>query len=270
MSRKFLAAPFLVWMLGGTLIPLCLIMYYGFTDREGQFTLRNITAIAEPVHAEALALALLLALASTIICFLIAFPLALILKDSRLGKAGFMVFIFILPMWMNFLLRTMAWQVILEKEGLFDTALSFIGLSMPQIINTPAAVVLGMVYDFLPFMILPIYNALMKLDDSIIEAAYDLGAEKPVVLGRIVLPLIVPGIASGVTMVFVPSLTTFVISNILGGGKIYLIGNIIEQEFTTSANWNLGSGLSLVMMVFVLGSMAILSALDKSGEGVSL
>ena len=270
MSRKFLAAPFLVWMLGGTLIPLCLIMYYGFTDREGQFTLRNITAIAEPVHAEALALALLLALASTIICFLIAFPLALILKDSRLGKAGFMVFIFILPMWMNFLLRTMAWQVILEKEGLFDTALSFIGLSMPRIINTPAAVVLGMVYDFLPFMILPIYNALMKLDDSIIEAAYDLGAEKPVVLGRIVLPLIVPGIASGVTMVFVPSLTTFVISNILGGGKIYLIGNIIEQEFTTSANWNLGSGLSLVMMVFVLGSMAILSALDKSGEGVSL
>ena len=141
---------------------------------------------------------------------------------------------------------------------------------MPQIINTPAAVVLGMVYDFLPFMILPIYNALMKLDDSIIEAAYDLGAEKPVVLGRIILPLIVPGIASGVTMVFVPSLTTFVISNILGGGKIYLIGNIIEQEFTTSANWNLGSGLSLVMMVFVLGSMAILSALDKSGEGVSL
>jgi spermidine/putrescine transport system permease protein len=210
------------------------------------------------------------ALISTFICFLIAFPLALILKDSRLGRRGFMVFIFILPMWMNFLLRTMAWQVILEKEGLFDTALSVIGLSMPQIINTPAAVVLGMVYDFLPFMILPLYNALLKIDDNVIEAAYDLGAEKPTVIGRIILPLIIPGIASGVTMVFVPSLTTFVISNILGGGKIFLIGNIIEQEFTTSANWNLGSGLSLVMMVFVLASMAILNALDKTGEGVAL
>ena len=124
-----------------------------------------------------------------------------------------------------------------------------------------------MVYDFLPFMVLPIYNAMMKIDDSIIEAAYDLGAGKSTVLRRILLPMSIPGIASGITMVFVPSLTTFVISNILGGGKIYLIGNIIEQEFTTSANWNLGSGLSLVMMLFIIVSMAALNALDKNGEG---
>ena len=161
----------------------------------------------------------------------------------------------------------MAWQVILEKGGIFETMLSAIHIPMIHIINTPAAVVLGMVYDFLPFMVLPIYNALVKIDDNVIEAAYDLGADKRTVLQKIILPLSIPGIASGITMVFVPSLTTFVISNILGGGKIYLIGNIIEQEFTTSANWNLGSGLSLVMMIFIVISMTVLNRLDKSGEG---
>ncbi len=146
-------------------------------------------------------------------------------------------------------------------------ALHFLGLPEFSIINTPIAVVLGMVYDFLPFMVLPVYNSLMKIDDNIIEAAYDLGATESTVLTRIMIPMCIPGIASGITMVFVPALTTFVISNILGGGKIFLIGNIIEQEFTTSANWNLGSGLSLVMMVFIVISMAVLRRLDRSGEG---
>jgi spermidine/putrescine transport system permease protein len=161
----------------------------------------------------------------------------------------------------------MAWQVILEKGGIFNTMLTAVHLPALNIINTPAAIILGMVYDFLPFMVLPIYNILMKIDDNVIEAAYDLGATKSTVFRKVILPLSVPGIASGVTMVFVPSLTTFVISNILGGGKIYLIGNIIEQEFTTSANWNLGSGLSLVMMIFIVLSMGAMSRLDKSGEG---
>ena len=245
-------------------------MYYGFTDRTGAFSLRNILAITEPVHAQALGLSLLLALISTVICLIIAFPLALILKGSKFGRKGFIIFIFILPMWMNFLLRTMAWQVILERGGIFDHMMTFLHLPMPAIINTPAAIVLGMVYDFLPFMVLPIYNALVKIDDSIVEAAYDLGASWRRVLFSILIPLSIPGIASGITMVFVPSLTTFVISNILGGGKIYLIGNIIEQEFTTSANWNLGSGLSLVMMIFIVISMAALNRLDKSGEGTFL
>ena len=267
MYRKLLSMPFIFWIFVGTMIPLGMIGYYGFTDRTGNFTINNVTAIFQPVHAQALGLALGLALISTAICFALAFPLALILKNSSWGRKGFIVFIFILPMWMNFLLRTMAWQVILEKGGIFNTMLQTIHLPALNIINTPAAIVLGMVYDFLPFMVLPIYNTLMKIDDSIIEAAYDLGATKGRVLRDILLPLSVPGIASGITMVFVPSLTTFVISNILGGGKIYLIGNIIEQEFTTSANWNLGSGLSLVMMVFIVVSMAALTKLDKSGEG---
>ena len=267
MSRKSLASPFLLWMLCGTIIPLVVIAFYGFTDRSGTFTLDNILAIFTPEHAQALGLSLLLAGISTVICFLLAFPLALILKDSKIGQKGFMIFIFILPMWMNFLLRTMAWQVLLEKSGPINAMLDAVGLPALEIINTPAAIVLGMVYDFLPFMVLPIYNTLVKIDHHIIEAAYDLGATKKTVLFEILLPLSVPGIASGVTMVFVPALTTFVISNMLGGGKIHLIGNIIEQEFTTSANWNLGSGLSLVMMFFIVISMAALSKLDKDGEG---
>ncbi|MBQ1406986.1 MAG: ABC transporter permease [Eubacterium sp.] len=267
MKRKYTAIPFVIWLIAGTFIPLLVVLYYGLTDRTGSFTLNNILAIFEPVHLKALGLSLGLSAISTIVCFLLAFPLALILKSGSLGRKGFIVFIFILPMWMNFLLRTMAWQVLLEKGGIFYNMLSALHLPTLQIINTPAAIVLGMVYDFLPFMVLPIYNVLMKIDDNVIEAAQDLGATKGRVIRSILLPLSVPGIASGVTMVFVPSLTTFVISNILGGGKIYLIGNIIEQEFTTSANWNLGSGISLVMMIFIVLSMTLLAKLDKSGEG---
>ena len=218
-------------------------------------------------HAKALGLSLLLAFASTVICLLLAFPLGLALKDSRLGKKGFMVFVFILPMWMNFLLRTMAWQVLLEKNGIINGMLAGIGLPALNIINTPAAVILGMVYDYLPFMILPIYNALIKIDNNLIEAAYDLGASKSLVFRKVIVPLSVPGIVSGVTMVFVPSLTTFAISNMLGGGKVNLIGNIIEQEFTASSNWNLGSGLSLVMMIFIVISMAFIEKFDRNGEG---
>ena len=257
----------MAFMLCGTLIPACVIAYYGMTDRSGAFTLANLVAIASGEHAKALGLSLLLAFASTVICLLLAFPLGLALKDSRLGKKGFMVFVFILPMWMNFLLRTMAWQGLLEKNGIINGMLASIGLPALNIINTPAAVILGMVYDYLPFMILPIYNALIKIDNNLIEAAYDLGASKSLVFRKVIVPLSVPGIVSGVTMVFVPSLTTFAISNMLGGGKVNLIGNIIEQEFTASSNWNLGSGLSLVMMIFIVISMAFIEKFDRNGEG---
>lgn len=267
MTKRFFSAPFMAFMLCGTLIPACVIAYYGMTDRSGAFTLANLVAIANGEHAKALGLSLLLAFASTVICLLLAFPLGLALKDSKLGKKGFMVFVFILPMWMNFLLRTMAWQVLLEKNGIINGMLASIDLPALNIINTPAAVILGMVYDYLPFMILPIYNALIKIDNNLIEAAYDLGASKSLVFRKVIVPLSVPGIVSGVTMVFVPSLTTFAISNMLGGGKVNLIGNIIEQEFTASSNWNLGSGLSLVMMIFIVISMAFIEKFDRNGEG---
>lgn len=268
MYKKAFASPFLIWILAGTLIPLGVIAYYGLTDRSGVFTWANVAAIFGAEHAKALWLALLLAFASTAICLLLALPLSLILRNATWGRKGFMIFIFILPMWMNFLLRTMAWQVLLERGGLINDVLTFLHLPELQIINTPAAIVLGMVYDYLPFMVLPVYNAMSRIGNDLIEAAYDLGATKARVFASVILPLSVPGIASGITMVFVPSLTTFAISNMLGGGKINLIGNIIEQEFTTVGNWHLGSGLSLIMMIFIVISMALLSRLDKNGEGV--
>ena len=259
--KKLFSAPFIIFILAGTLIPMGVVAYYGLTDRTGAFTVENLLAVFSGDHLKALMLSLLLSLTATLLCLIMAFPLALILKNSKIGKKGFMIFIFILPMWMNFVLRTMAWQVLLEKSG----PLGFLG-----IINTPTAVVLGMVYDYLPFMVLPVYNAMARIDDSLIEAAYDLGASRNTVLSKVILPLTVPGIVSGITMVFVPSLTTFAISNMLGGGKVNLIGNIIEQEFTTASNWNLGSGLSLVMMVFIVISMAFMGKFDKNGEGTMI
>lgn len=262
---KAWASPFLIWIAIGTVVPVFSIAYYGFSNRAGHFTFANIAATFSNDHMEALGLSLLLAFVSTVICFILALPMAMILSNSRHGKTGMVIFIFILPMWMNFLLRTMAWQVLLEREGVINSILHAVGLPGQHLINTPAAIVLGMVYDFLPFMILPIYNAACKIDNRLIEAAYDLGADKGTVYRKVIFPLLVPGIVSGVTMVFIPALTTFVISNMLGGGKINLIGNIIEQEFTVSSNWYLGSGMSLVMMVFIIITMLLFGKFDKSG-----
>ncbi|MBR2705830.1 MAG: ABC transporter permease [Mogibacterium sp.] len=265
MAKKEYSIPFIIWIIAGTVIPLASIAYYGFTSREGGFTLDNVLAIFRHDHIQALLLSLLLALISTVICLIIAFPMAMILRESRYGKQGFLIFVIILPMWMNFLLRTMAWQVLLERQGVINAVIAAFGLPRQEMMNTPGAIVLGMVYDFLPFMILPIYNTVSKIDNHLIEAAYDLGAKKSMVYSKVILPLSVPGIVSGITMVFIPALTTFVISNMLGGGKINLIGNIIEQEFTINSNWYLGSGLSLVMMVFIIFSMLLLQRFDKTG-----
>ncbi len=269
MNRKLLAGPYLIWIIGFTVIPLLMIVYYGLTTPDGAFTLANVAAIAQPEHAKALGLALLLSLISTVICLLLAFPLAMILRSRGVGKGSFVVFLFILPMWMNFLLRTLAWQTLLEKNGVINGILGFLHLPKISLINTPGAIVLGMVYNFLPFMVLPLYNVLCKIDDNTVDAARDLGADFFQTLVRVWIPLSMPGIISGITMVFVPALTTFVISNLLGGSKILLIGNVIEQEFTKSGNWNLGSGLSLVLMVFILISMMLVEKYDKNGEGTA-
>lgn len=266
-KNKWLATPYIIWMVGFTIIPLALIVYYGLTDKSGAFTLANVLSIADPEHAKALFLSLGLSLASTLICLVLAYPLAMILRKKGVSSGSFIVFIFILPMWMNFLLRTLAWQTLLEKNGVINGILNQLHLPNIAIINTPWAIILGMVYNFLPFMVLPIYNILMKIDDNTINAAKDLGASNLQTFLHIWLPLSLPGIVSGITMVFVPALTTFVISNLLGGSKILLIGNVIEQEFTKGSNWNLGSGLSLVLMVFILISMALIAKYDNNGEG---
>ncbi|MFT4105637.1 MAG: ABC transporter permease [Lacrimispora sp.] len=269
MSKKLLSGPYIMWMIGFILIPLALIVFYGLTDRSGAFTLANVISIGSAEHAKALWLSLGLSFISTILCLVLAYPLALVLRSRGMGQGSFIVFIFILPMWMNFLLRTLAWQTLLEKNGVINGILSSLHLPTQSLINTPGAIILGMVYNFLPFMVLPIYNVLSKIDDSVINAARDLGANSFQVLLRILMPLSIPGVVSGITMVFVPALTTFVISNILGGSKILLIGNVIEQEFTRGSNWNLGSGLSLVLMIFILISMALIAKYDKNGEGTA-
>ena len=267
--KRLFAGPYILWMIGFTIIPLLLIVYYGLTTKSGAFTLANVCSITTPEHMKALLLSLGLSLAATAICLLLSYPLALVLRRRGIGTGSFMVFVFILPMWMNFLLRTLAWQTLLEKNGVINGVLSALHLPPQGLINTPGAIILGMVYNFLPFMVLPIYNVLSKIDDNVINAAQDLGANFFQILFRILLPLSIPGIVSGITMVFVPALTTFVISNLLGGSKILLIGNVIEQEFTKGSNWNLGSGLSLVMMIFILISMALIAKYDKNGEGTA-
>lgn len=263
-KNALFASPYIVWIAAFIIIPLLFIVYYGFTDRAGKFTLENIKAIARPEYYEALVLSLVLAVVSTIICLLLAYPLALILRNMNMSKQGFIVFVFILPMWMNFLLRTYAWQAILDINGILDLFLAKFGITGFNIINTPAAIILGMVYDYLPFMVLPIYNVLVKIDDNVINAARDLGANFWQTLFKIIIPLSKAGIASGIIMVFVPSLTTFVISDILGGGKLLLIGNIVENKVKAD-NLNLAAGLSLVLMIFIVVNM-MFSGDDETGS----
>lgn len=267
LKKKLLGTPYFLWSIVFILIPLGMVFYYGLTDRTGAFTLDNIISITTAEHAKALWLALLLSLIATVLCLLLAYPLAMILCNMGVNQHSFIVLIFILPMWMNFLLRTMAWQTLLEKTGVINSILNFLHLPALKIINTPYAIVLGMVYNFLPFMVLPIYNALSKIDRNIIHAAKDLGANNIQVFFKITLPLSVPGIISGITMVFIPALTTFVISKLLGGSKILLIGNVIEEEFTQASNWHLGSGLSIVLMLFIIVNMVLSAIFDKDGEG---
>lgn len=265
-SSRYLAMPYVIWIVGFIVIPLLTIVYYGFTDGNHIFTLSNLSEILLWENYRPLFRSMLLAASCTLICFLLAFPLAMILRNYKVGRGSIIVFIFILPMWMNSLLRILAWQTLLERKGVINGMLTAMHLPEQHLINTTAAVLIGMVYDFLPFMILPLYNALMKIDDNTVNAAYDLGASFWQTLTKIILPLSLPGIVSGVTMVFVPALTTFAISNMLGGGKIYLIGNVIEQEFMQDSDWNQGSGLSLVLMIFVIVSMLFVNHFDDKAD----
>ena len=259
----FIGVPFIAWAAVFILVPLAMVFWYGLTDASGNFTMANMAAIAHPAHSKAFAASLLLSLIATLVCLLIAYPLSVFLVETQKGSNSFLAMMLIVPMWMNFLLRTYAWQSILEKTGIINTALQAVGLSPLRLINTPGAIVLGMVYNFLPFMILPIYNSLEKIDASVINAARDLGAGTRQTFTRVIIPLSLPGVISGITMVFIPALTTFVVSSLLGGGKILLIGNVIEQEFMVAYDWHLGSGLSIVLMVFIIISI-IVSAVAES------
>lgn len=264
-KRQFLAGPYLVWIIGFILLPVLMILYYALTNSGGNFTLANVLAIGAPIHRKALFLSLKLAFLCTAICLVLSYPLAMILNNLRNKYQNLIVFIFILPMWMNFMLRILAWKLLLSNNGVINTMLASWNLPLLDVLNTPFAVVFCMVYDFLPFMILPIYNAMSRIEPDIIEAAKDLGANNITIFFKIIVPLTLSGVVSGITMVFVPALTSFAISDLLGGGKVLLIGNVIEQAFMQEYNWNLGSGLSLVLMVFVIASMALMSAKGEEG-----
>jgi spermidine/putrescine transport system permease protein len=269
-KQQFLAGPYLIWIIGFIILPMLMIVYYAFTDGNNTFTLENIAAITSETSRKALGLSLKLGIICTLICLVLSYPLAMILNNMQIKNQGLIVFIFMLPMWMNFMLRILAWKLLLSKNGVINTFLTSLGFSRISIINTSAAVVLGMVYDFLPFMLLPIYNSMTRIRKDWIEAARDLGAGSVTIFFKVIFPLTVSGIISGIVMVFVPSLTSFAISQILGGGHVLLIGNVIEQDFMQGMQWNAGSGLSFVLMIFVLVSMALVNQFDKEGEETAL
>ena len=249
------AGPYLVWMLIFILSPMLLILYYAFTS-SGSFTFDNLVAALDVANLRVLLDSVRLALYTTVLCLLIGYPAAYLLSRMKRATATLLSVFFIVPMWMNFLLRTYAWKVLL---GAFS-----------NILYTEGAVLLGMVYNFLPFMILPIYTVLKKLDTRVVEAAEDLGANPLRVFFRVTLPLSMPGVVSGVTMVFMPAATTFAISRLLGNGMIYLIGDTIENYFITFSNRNVGSALSLVLMVLIIISIGLLRKADPKGEGGAL
>lgn len=263
--RNLFAAPFLIWAVLFIFCPVVAIAWYGLTDAQGAMTLANISLMTHWEYLKALELSIVLALISTVICLIVAYPLCLILTEKKRGKGSLLFLLFILPMWMNSLLTTMAWQTILEKNGILNQFLRLLSLPDVSLINTPAAIVIGMIYNFLPYMVLPLYVALSKINGNVIAAARDLGASSWQTFTKVILPLSLPGAISGITMVFIPSLTTFFISGLLGGNKILLIGNIVEQEFTMAYDWHLGSGLSLVLlMVFIVINMAVTAYFDRS------
>lgn len=263
---KVFAAPYLVWMAVFIVVPLLMVAYFAFTDEEGHFTLDYIANVGQ--YTNIFVRSIWLAIIATVVCLVLAYPVSFILSRMKKHHQGTMLMIVMLPMWMNFLLRTYAWMSLLEDNGLINNMLAAVGLPRIHMINTAGAVVLGMVYNYIPYMILPIYSVLTKIDNSVIEAAQDLGANNRNVFLKVVLPMSMPGVISGVTMVFVPAVSTFIISKMLGGGGNLLIGDLIDMQFLGSAyNPNLGSAISLVLMVIILICMGIMNQFDD-GENV--
>ena len=255
------AAPYVLWMVAFIVIPLGMVVFFALTDSQGQFTLENIARGGE--YMSVLLRSIKLAAIATVLCVLIAYPLAYILSRKQGLQKQTLFIMVMLPMWMNFLLRTFAWMTILENNGLINKFLGLYGIGPLHRINTQGAVMLGMVYNYIPFMILPIYTTMCKIGNDVIEAAQDLGGNTFQVMARVVIPLSLPGVSTGITMVFVPAISTFIISKMLGGGTNQLIGDIIELQFLgNSYNPNLGSAISLVLMVVVLLCMSIMNNFD--------
>lgn len=265
MKLKYFSAPYLVWMVVFILVPLLMIAYFAFTTDNGDFTIKYISDVGQ--YANIFVRSIWLSLIATAVCLVIAYPVAFILSRMEKHKQGTMLMIVMLPMWMNFLLRTYAWMTLLGNNGIINHLLGLLGFESVKLINTSGAVVLGMVYNYLPFMILPLYSVMEKIDKSLFEAASDLGCSSVSTLFRVVIPLSMPGITSGITMVFVPAISTFIISRMLGGGSNLLIGDLIEMQFLGNAyNPHLGAAISLVLMVIILVIMTVMNQFDPDDQ----
>ena len=266
--QKLASAQYIVWSLIFIIAPLILVVYYAFTDAQGNFTFANIQQLSG--YGSIFLRSIGYGLVATVICLLLSYPFAYILSQTGAKRQSTMILLVMLPMWMNFLLRTYSWMTILEDTGLINTFLGFFGIGPLHMINTGGAVILGMVYNFIPYMILPLYSVMSKLDKSMVEAAQDLGANRAAVVRKVIFPLSMPGVVSGITMVFVPCVSTFYISQKLGGGTFSLIGAIIEMQFQTAYNYNLGAALSLVLMVLILICMAFMNRFADQDSGAMI
>ncbi|MBP3250358.1 MAG: ABC transporter permease [Ruminococcus sp.] len=265
MKLKYFSAPYLVWMVVFIVVPLLMIAYFAFTNDDGGLTIKHISDVGQ--YANIFVRSIWLSLVATAICLVVAYPVSFILSRMEKHKQGTMLMIVMLPMWMNFLLRTYAWMTLLGNNGIINHLFGLVGMGPFKLINTSGAVVLGMVYNYLPFMILPLYSVMEKIDKSLFEAASDLGCSSGQTLLRVVIPLSMPGITSGVTMVFVPAISTFIISRMLGGGSNLLIGDLIEMQFLGNAyNPHLGAAISLVLMVIILVIMTVMNQFDPDDQ----
>lgn len=269
MKNKALAAPYLVWMALFTIIPLAIVAYYAFTDAQtGELTLKNISNIGN--YMPILIKSIWLALISSVICIIIGYPVAYYIANCSETAQRFLYMLIMLPMCISFLLRTLAWVALTEDTGIINNFVTSLGLEPLPLIRNNGAVVLGMVYNYLPYMIMPLYTVIMKIDKRLIEAAQDLGCNGANVFRRVILPLSVPGIISGFTMVFVPAVSTFYISQKLGSSGTTLIGDVIESQFKTAYNPNLGAALSLILMVMIFICIGVMNRFGDDEEVVTL
>lgn len=264
-TAKIVSSPYMIWAAIFIVVPLIFVVYYSVTDANGNFTMQYISDIGK--YKDTMITSIWLGFIATIISLIISYPLAYIMARSSLNVQRTMMLLVMLPMWMNLLIRTYSLMIILQDTGIINSLLTKLHLPALHMINTQGAVVLGMVYNYIPYMILPLYSIMAKIDHGLIEAAEDLGANKLRVLTKVILPLSLPGIASGFTMVFVPSVSTFYISKKLGGNAFALIGDVIEMQFKSSNNYNLGAALSLVLMVLILLCMAIMNRFTDDDDG---
>ena len=264
-KSRYPAFPYILFMAIFIVVPLLMVAYFAFTTGNGEFTLNNIVKVGG--YIPVIIKSLFLALVATVICLVLGYPFAFIMSRKTNNIRRTMLMLIMLPMWMNFLLRTYSWMTILENNGLINRFLGLFGIGPFEMINTQGAVVLGMVYDYLPFMIVPLYTVLMKIDNSLIQAAQDLGGTPVQVFTHVVLPLSIPGITTGITMVFIPAVSTFIISRMLGGGSELMIGDLIEMQFTGAAyNPNLGAAISFVLMIIILICMGMMNQFDSDED----